>query len=90
MLIEVRESTEIEEMYGPDSTDALLVSALDFTSGAKVFTDRKVKAIKERPTRMLPYILWWDLKVFDFRKLTTMLFRLYIILKISTRVLFLI
>ena len=54
MLIEVRESTEIEEMYGPDSTDALLVSALDVTSGAKVFTVMKARAIKERPTKILP------------------------------------
>jgi hypothetical protein len=50
----VRESTEIEEMYGPDSTEALLVSALDFTSGAKVFIVKKVRAKKERPTKILP------------------------------------
>ena len=54
ILIEVRESTEIEEMYGPDSTDALLVSALEEISGAKVFTVKKVRAKKEKPTKMFP------------------------------------
>ena len=88
--MEATVSLDIDIVYGPTVSEMFWVSALDFMSGAKVLTVRKVKDRKERPTRMLPYILWRDLKVFDFRKLTTMLFRLYIILKISTRVLFLI
>jgi hypothetical protein len=46
MLIEVSESTEIEEMYGPDSTDVLLVSAFDETIGETNVKDKKEKAKK--------------------------------------------
>ena len=71
--MEVNESVEMDIVYGPTVSEAVFVSALDFMSGAKVLTVRKVKAIKERPTRMLPYILWRDPKVCDFRKSMTML-----------------
>ena len=73
ILIEVSESVEMDMVYGPAVCSAVRVSALDFMSGAKVLTVRKVKAKKERPTRMLPYILWRDPKVCDFRKFMTML-----------------
>lgn len=73
IFIEVNESVEMDMVYGPTVSEMFWVSALDFMSGAKVFTVRKVRAIKERPTRMLPYILWRDPKVCDFRKFMTML-----------------
>jgi hypothetical protein len=53
MLIEVRESTEIEETYGPDSTDASLVSALEETIGETNVKVKKERAKKDMKTPVL-------------------------------------
>ena len=47
--MEATVSLDIDIVYGPTVSEMFWVSALDFMSGAKVFTVRKVRAIKERP-----------------------------------------
>ena len=57
MSIEVNESVEIDMVYGPVSTDALLVSALDETIGEIMVKDKKEKARKATKTLVLSRFL---------------------------------